>query len=294
MNSEFISISCIPAPTFIEGDYAVFEPGDRHPNRNNLPYFILIVVTRGRLFIGEDGRNMTVTAGESVILLPNHHHYSWKATAETTEYYWLHFAVASAWDAGPQPMPMRSSVEVPILHYHTPQPTLYLLRQHRIENPQTLHTLFDRLFATSTSQIQNNFWPTQQLFLDVLQTIQIVGEEETAPFRLARQVRRYLDDHFNESITSRKLSQIFHLHSSYIVRSFKSAMNMTPNEYLIAYRMERAYKALANTDLPVQRVGAMVGYPNPSYFTTQFRKRFGMAPSEVRLLHVIHEHRQES
>ncbi|MBT1165653.1 helix-turn-helix transcriptional regulator [Bifidobacterium simiarum] len=287
MNSEFISISCIPSPTFIEGDYVTFEPGDRHPDRNNLPYFILIVVTRGQLFISEDGRNMTVSPGESVILLPNHHHYSWKATAETTEYYWLHFAVTSEWEAGPQPTPMRSTVEVPILHYHTPQPTLYLLRQHRIEDPKTLHTLFDRLFAMSTSQMQNNFWPTQQLFLDVLQMIQIVGEEETAPFRLARQVRRYLDDHFNESITSRKLSQVFHLHSSYIIRSFKSAMNMTPNEYLIAYRMERAYKALANTDLQVQRVGEMVGYPNPSYFATTFRRRYGMSPSDVRMLHLV-------
>ena len=288
MNNEFISISCIPAPTFIEGDYAVFQPGDRHPDRTTLPYFILIVVIHGRLFIAEDGNNMTVAAGESVILLPKHHHYSWKAMSEATEYYWAHFAVISEWDVGPQPTPMRSSIEVPILHYHTAQPTMYLLRQRRIEEPQPLYSLFNRLFAASTSPMQNNFWPTQQLFLDVLQTVQIVGEEESTAFRLAEKVRRYLDDHFNEDVTSATLSAAFHLHSSYIIRSFKSAMGMTPNEYLIAYRMEHAYKALSNTDIPVQKVAAMVGYPNASYFATLFKRHYGMSPSSVRSLNLIH------
>lgn len=50
----YISISCLPLPTFIEGGYATFQAGDHHPNRNNLQYFILIFMIKGKLFISED------------------------------------------------------------------------------------------------------------------------------------------------------------------------------------------------------------------------------------------------
>ena len=49
-------------------------------------------------------------------------------------------------------------------------------------------------------------------------------------------------------------------------------------------RMEEAKKLLLQTDYKSHAIGAMVGYPEPNYFSYVFKKNCGMSPAKYRKL----------
>lgn len=279
---EYISISCLPLPTFIEGNKVTFNSGDRHPNRTNLQYFVLMFMTEGTLFIAEDGNNYTVRKGEMFILQPRHHHYSWKPIEEKTTYYWLHFFVSGKWSQGASPISMQSLIEVPTLHYFTPTMTLHLLKHVKLTDTKRLLNTVSQIFAESTDPQKFGFWRSQQLFIDVLQAIQVHSKEETKLSELSGKLQRYLRDNFSQKITNEDLSAVFHFHPNYISRALKQTIGLTPAEFLVRYRMEEAEKRLLNTNLTISEIADSVGFQNVYYFSTSFKKYKGLAPQIFR------------
>lgn len=281
--AAYISISCLPLPTFVEGGRVTFEPGEQHPNRDDLEYFVLMFLTQGTLYIAEDDTQYTVHAGEMFILQPKHHHYSWQPMQEETEYYWLHFFVSGEWVQRARPTMLTSAIAVPTLHHYTPTLTLYLPKQASVKKqlPNILPTA-QRLFAASQLRPEFGFWQTQQLFIDVLQNIQAQSQEETKLIRLAEGVLRFLQDHYAEKITNSRLAAQFHFHPNYIVRALKQAVGLTPNAFLTQYRMEEAQRRLLNTDDSVAEIAEAIGYQNIYYFSTAFKKHTGLSPQKYR------------
>lgn len=284
---EYISISCLPLPTFIEGNKVVFEPGDKHPNRTNLEYFVLMLMTEGCLYIAEDGKNYTVRKGEMFILRPNHHHYSWREMDRHTTYYWLHFYVSGRWEQANAPLTMHSAIEVPTLHYSTPILTLHLLKHTKLADLDKTLAVVQTLFAESADPQHFAFWRSQQLFIDVLQSIQYYSQEESKLSLLSEKVQRYLRDNFNQKITNESLSQIFHFHPNYISRALKQTIGLTPAEYLVQYRMEEAEKRLLNSDLPISEIAESIGFQSVYYFSSSFKKYTGYAPQKYRQMKQI-------
>ncbi|AKP65217.1 transcriptional regulator [Levilactobacillus koreensis JCM 16448] len=278
----YISISCLPLPTFIEGGYATFHAGDHHPNRNNLQYFILMFMIKGKLFISEDDNDYTVEPGEMFVLLPMHHHYSWHAVTEDTGYYWLHFYVSGHWQQQATLVPMRSAIKVPTLHHYTPTETLYLAKHAKMQHPDRLVQMTEQIFKNSSATKEYGFWQAQQLFIDVLQEVQVQSQQDSAMVQLSGQIQRYLRDHFDEKITNTTLSQEFHFHPNYLIRTLKATTGLTPTEFLRQYRMEEASKRLLNTNMLETEIAEAIGFQNIYYFSTVFKQYTGLSPSQYR------------
>ena len=64
-----------------------------------------------------------------------------------------------------------------------------------------------------------------------------------------------------------------HVSTSYFSKIFKQETGGTFINYLISRRMEEAKKLLLQTDYKSQTIGAMVGYPEPNYFSYVFKKK---------------------
>ena len=281
--TQYLSISCLPFPTFIEGGYATFEVGEQHPNRDDLQYFILMVMRKGCLFIAEDDAHYTIKAGQIFVLRPRHHHYSWKPVAERTEYYWLHFYVAGEWSQSVNPTPLTPSIAVPTLHYYTPSTTVYLAKQFNIPNQDQLMPTIRQIFEESQQSNSYGFWRSQQLFIDVLQAVQYSSAKETRLAELAAHVQEYLRTHYQSRITNEELSRVFHFHPNYISRAVKQTTGLTPDEFVKQYRMEEAKRQLLNTSLSISTIAERVGYQNIYYFSTSFKKQVGVSPRTYRI-----------
>jgi len=65
-------------------------------------------------------------------------------------------------------------------------------------------------------------------------------------------------------------------------RVFKESMGLSPINYIVRQRIERAKKLLAETDLPIADIALLAGFSGQSHFTTFFRKVVGLTPRSYR------------
>jgi len=69
----------------------------------------------------------------------------------------------------------------------------------------------------------------------------------------------------------------------------KSLVDLSPSEYIRSIRLKKARTLLKNRNNNISEVAYSVGFSNPKYFSTSFKKYFGQSPSafvtEIRELH---------
>ena len=65
-------------------------------------------------------------------------------------------------------------------------------------------------------------------------------------------------------------------------RRFRAATGYAPVEYAQALRLEEAKQYLETTDLPIDDIGAAVGYGDPASFRRLFKRRAGLTPARYR------------
>ena len=72
------------------------------------------------------------------------------------------------------------------------------------------------------------------------------------------------------------------INRSYLTNIFKKKMVVSPQEYLMQCKLDRACQLLRDTDASIQDISRRVGYDNPLTFSKIFRSRFGMSPTAYR------------
>ncbi|MDO4522971.1 MAG: helix-turn-helix domain-containing protein [Eubacteriales bacterium] len=71
---------------------------------------------------------------------------------------------------------------------------------------------------------------------------------------------------------------------NYLAAMFQQELGMSPQMFLMNYRMEKALNLLNHTTNPINLIAEEVGYGDAMSFTKAFRKRFGISPSKYREL----------
>lgn len=98
-----------------------------------------------------------------------------------------------------------------------------------------------------------------------------------------RRAREYLESFYSDPATSlESLSLHLGLTPAYLSKLFKTETGRNYSEELAVLRIEKAKELLVRTNLKSSEVGVRVGYINPQYFATTFRKATGQTPSEYR------------
>ncbi|MGE0703507.1 MAG: helix-turn-helix transcriptional regulator [Vicinamibacterales bacterium] len=68
----------------------------------------------------------------------------------------------------------------------------------------------------------------------------------------------------------------------HLIRQFQAVFGVTPHQYRIQARLDRACRLLASGDLSVTDVCMEVGFSSLGSFSALFTRRFGETPSEYR------------
>jgi AraC family transcriptional regulator len=100
-------------------------------------------------------------------------------------------------------------------------------------------------------------------------------------WRLSR-VQAYIDGHICEAITLDNLAATAGLSRMYFSRQFQAATGLSPHEYVLRKRIERAQHRLAATVDPLVDIGLSVGFQTQAHFTTVFKKIVGHTPLQWR------------
>ncbi len=93
----------------------------------------------------------------------------------------------------------------------------------------------------------------------------------------------YLRLNYSKRITVNDMSIYCHLSIQHFSRLFKAYTGKTFVEYLTLFRLERARKILAGTDIPITQIPDLVGFCNSNYFCRLYKKHYGHPPSRDRI-----------
>jgi AraC family transcriptional regulator len=103
--------------------------------------------------------------------------------------------------------------------------------------------------------------------------------------RRLRLATEFINAHLAEDVTLADIANIVDLSPFHFARAFKRTTGLTPQQYLMQRRIERAKDLLAQENLPIVEVSAQVGFKNQSHFTTFFRRFTSMTPKVWRASH---------
>jgi two-component system response regulator YesN len=107
-------------------------------------------------------------------------------------------------------------------------------------------------------------------------------KDDTAEAKRIYKIICYLNDHLEDDISLKKLSEVFYLHPSYLSQLFKTETGMNYHEYLMKLRIERAKQFLSTSDLSVSQIAEKTGFGNYRTFSAAFRQLEKTSPSEFR------------
>lgn len=94
----------------------------------------------------------------------------------------------------------------------------------------------------------------------------------------------YIARRLSAPITLEDTSAAVGMSRFHFSRVFHAATGATFTEYLCAERIRKAKELLADPALPMKRICELAGFSDPAYFSSAFRRREGMSPSEYRSL----------
>lgn len=94
-----------------------------------------------------------------------------------------------------------------------------------------------------------------------------------------KQIRDYLEEHYTENVSLEEISDLTHLRSYHLIRSFRAEVGLPPHAYLEQVRVNRA-KALLRAGMPIIEVALSVGFIDQSHFTRHFKKMMGVTPGQ--------------
>jgi AraC-like DNA-binding protein len=114
-------------------------------------------------------------------------------------------------------------------------------------------------------------------------TLQAVPSMESGlPRYKLRRVMSYVDARLNGPISLDDLAGVAGVSRFHFHRQFRKTVGVTPREYVLRARIERAKGLLTESDLTVGEVSGAVGFADQSHFCNVFRRLTTMTPRGFR------------
>lgn len=92
----------------------------------------------------------------------------------------------------------------------------------------------------------------------------------------------YIRRNYSRPIQADALAKRVLLSEGHMRAIFREAMGMSPHQYVLHIRIEKAKELLAAGALPLADIAAMTGFEDVGYFIQMFKKREGQTPSSFR------------
>jgi len=91
-------------------------------------------------------------------------------------------------------------------------------------------------------------------------------------------VTDYINDYLERELSLKELAAIAQMSQYHFCRAFKQAMGLSPHQYLIQQRVERAKQLLQSGEVSLGAVAIACGFAHQSHFHRHFKRLTGMTP----------------
>lgn len=101
------------------------------------------------------------------------------------------------------------------------------------------------------------------------------------PHLQLQQVKEYIHEHLDQDLSLSDLAAIAQRSSHYFSQLFKQTTGMTPHQYVIRARVERAKELLIQGQWTIAEVAKMVGFVDQSHLHRHVKRLLGITPKTI-------------
>lgn len=92
----------------------------------------------------------------------------------------------------------------------------------------------------------------------------------------------YIEQNYTKEISNEFLADMCSLSVGCFIRTFRRCYNTTPKKYILDLKLSKAKVLLETTEKTVLEIAYETGFEPPAYFSSIFKKKLGMTPTEYR------------
>jgi len=236
-------------------------------------YYLIHTVLSGRGDFSIGGKSYRCGAGDSFMIFPGEM-FSYQADEhEPWRYAWIAFvgrgaeAVVSSLGVAPEDAVVPGSLNAKVRHYY-----------------DQLLQCFDSSQSPELSNLEAGGWA--RLLLRQFGTARAKTDKKDpeiaeASERVVKRAIQFLTLQFAQPISISRLAGLLGYHRTHLCKLFKQSTGMSPMQYLLQIRMQRA-ELLLGTSMPIEQIASSVGFGDPLYFSRKFRSWSGQSPTDYR------------
>jgi len=146
------------------------------------------------------------------------------------------------------------------------------------ENDQRVNRLFEL-----REEARHQFAESANIAPD---KITVNAEEEKLVAAMLKAIEAHIgDEQYNADLLARDVA----MSRASLYKKLQTMLGITPTDFIRNVRLKRAAQLLTDTQLSINEIAARVGFATARNFSTQFKKMFGLTPSEYRNPHNFKE-----
>lgn len=168
------------------------------------------------------------------------------------------------------------------------KPDFFITQSERLYTVASLNALADvivhlisQMYGPLAAQhVQRNFSHEvrkpyeEQRFLE--------GGNDRHPDELIADIQFWLKSNLQDDVDFHKVAELFAVSYRTMTRRFRTAIGLSPLEYLQKIRLDAATDLLASSNLEIKDIAITVGFSSQGQLTRLFKGLFGQTPSEYR------------
>jgi len=263
------------------------------------PYYELIMVSEGPVYLQVEKENLILNTGEIFLLDQWEKHRGWRKTEGTSAFFWVQFSCnpkMKELDTSTKPIQ-----DYKILHAERNElrtmeskdaDLLLIPRRFKPEQRYKLLSCFEQMLNEMKHPVGYFRFRLTQLLCKILELISTDLLEQTAQnltppstYLTYRELVNFLNDFYQTKLNKEAVEKKMGLSYEYLSQVFKKYSGITIVSYIHQLRVQRAKFLLENTELPVVEIAKEIGFDDPFYFSKIFKKMEGMSPTQYRNIH---------
>ncbi|UKS28118.1 AraC family transcriptional regulator [Paenibacillus sp. HWE-109] len=147
---------------------------------------------------------------------------------------------------------------------------------------------FNRFFSDIYKEACTPAIGSSEIIASLLQTFLIMlfrftdHRPRSTSISIPQIVKAYIEENYVRDLSLNDLASVVYVSPYHLAHLFKVEIGISPIQYLIKCRIDKAKRLLTGTTLSVQDISLQVGYPNSNYFNLLFKKTTGESPGKFR------------
>ncbi len=121
------------------------------------------------------------------------------------------------------------------------------------------------------------------IFYDILHSLSLTAHMHNLSqneFTTIMEGIRYIENDSEQTKSIVEIAEMCHVSASYFRSLFKKYSGLSPTDYRIAKKIERAKELITNDKMTVTEVAYKLNFKNVPYFSRLFKAKVGMTPNE--------------